>query len=87
MKSFIKASEKRVLVGRRYEDYLRNGIYIELTPEESLWMMAYNDPRYKVILDRRKISRRESELNQPDPHVFFHNALSLLISSFITEER
>ncbi|MFQ5585167.1 MAG: hypothetical protein ACE5GL_12095 [Calditrichia bacterium] len=87
MKNFITASEKRVLVGRRYEDYLRNGIYIELTPEESLWMMAYNDPRYGVILDRRKMSRRQSEPDEQDQHIIFHNASSLLVFSFITEER
>lgn len=53
--------EKRRLVGRRYEDYLRNGIHIELSREEHLFRMFLADPRYSSQLDRRQHIRRESD--------------------------
>jgi len=59
--------ERRRLVGRRYEDYYRNKIFIELTPEELLWRMLLSDPRYNSLIERRKGFRRKSDLEFPKP--------------------
>ncbi len=59
------SGEKRHLIGRRYEDYLRNNIHIELSPEERTWRMAFNDPRYGRLLDRRRRYRRAADRPRP----------------------
>jgi hypothetical protein len=53
--------ERRRLVGRRYEDYLRNKIVIELTAEELLWRMVLRDFRYNSLIERRKGFRRKTD--------------------------
>ncbi len=59
--------EKRSLVGRRYEDYLRNDIHIELTTDELLWRMVLNDPRYNALVERREGPRRKDDDGQQSP--------------------
>lgn len=59
--------ERRRLVGRRYEDYFRNKIFIELTPEELLWRMLFSDSRYNSLIERRKGFRRKSDQEFPTP--------------------
>ncbi|NOX36726.1 MAG: hypothetical protein GXO78_04235 [Calditrichaeota bacterium] len=54
----VQEHDRRRLVGRRYEDYLRNDIVIELSPEEKTWRMIFQDPRYQSMLDRRRKVRR-----------------------------
>jgi hypothetical protein len=53
--------ERRRLVGRRYEDYLRNKIVIKLTAEELLWRMVFRDPRYNSLIERRTTCRRKTD--------------------------
>lgn len=53
--------ERRRLVGRRYEDYLKNDIIIELTAEEHIWRMVILDPRYNALIDRRRNVRRKTD--------------------------
>jgi len=53
--------ERRKLIGRRYEDFLRGGISIDLSPEESLVRMVIQDPRYNPLLERRRGPRRMSD--------------------------
>lgn len=63
--------ERRGLVGRRYEDFLRNQIHFDLTPEEYAWRWGVADPRYAPQLERRKRSRRLTEAAFPNlPEVF-----------------
>ncbi len=57
--------DQRRLIGRRYEDYLRNHIVIQLSPEERTWRIAFRDPRYGRLLDRRHHFRRATD--QPAP--------------------
>jgi hypothetical protein len=76
-------SEHRVLVGRRFEDYLRNGIIIKLTPEEDLWRMIFTDPRYKIILERRKKSRRNSDLPEKKDFNFFKSYTSFVYTTIL----
>lgn len=59
--------ERRRLVGRRYEDYLRNNIVIELTPDEVVWRTVLCDPRYNPLMERRKTVRRKTDLPQEKP--------------------
>lgn len=61
--------EHRRLVGRRYEDYLRNNIVIELTPDEIVWRTVLCDPRYSSLMDRRKTVRRKGDLPREKPFV------------------
>ena len=63
MKSKLK--NRRHLIGRRYEDYLRNGIVIQLSPDERTWRMAFQDPRYGRLLDRRRHFRRVADKPRP----------------------
>lgn len=70
-------TERRQLVGRRYEDFLRNGILIELSPEEHLWRMVFADPRYNSLLDRRKASRRGEERPEEVRFTFFRPTAAL----------
>ncbi len=60
-----KTRNRRHLIGRRYEDYLRNGIVIQLSPEEHTWRMAFQDPRYGRLLDRRHHFRRAADKPRP----------------------
>ncbi len=60
-----KSKNRRRLIGRRYEDYLRNGIVIQLSPEERTWRMAFQDPRYGRLLDRRSHFRRAADKPRP----------------------
>ena len=53
--------EKRRLVGRRYEDYIRNDIHINLTPEERTWRMLISDIRYHSLVERRRGARRAGD--------------------------
>jgi hypothetical protein len=53
--------EKRKLVGRRYEDFLQNNIFLELPLEEYIWKNLVTDYRYQPALDRRKQIRRKSD--------------------------
>lgn len=59
--------EKRNLVGRRYEDFLKNGIYIQLTIEERLWQALFADPRFQALLEQRKTARRKSDETKGEP--------------------
>lgn len=53
--------ERRRLFGRRYEDYVRNNVSLELTPEEVSWRIILGDPRYRDLINRRRGLRRRSE--------------------------
>ena len=79
----IDKNEQRALVGRRFEDYLRNGIMIKLTPEEDLWRMIFTDPRYSVILERRKKVRRDSDLLKTEDYNFFKSYSSFVYSNLL----
>ena len=59
--------DQRRLVGRRYEDYLRNKIVIELTVEELLWRRVLCDPRYNSLIERRKSPRRKNDRQLEKP--------------------
>lgn len=60
--------ERRRLVGRRFGDFIRNKIKIELSPEEHLIRMLFSDLRYNPLVERRRHVRREAE--HPD-NIFF----------------
>jgi hypothetical protein len=53
---------ERYLVGRRYEDFLKNGIQLNLTGDEQLWRAMYADPRISPMIERRKVIRRKEDL-------------------------
>jgi|GEM_PF-2916045 len=61
-------SERRNLVGRRYEDYINNDIQINLASEEHSWRLVITDPRYKSLLNRRKQNRRT---NERPPRIYY----------------
>ncbi len=69
--------KQRRLVGRRFEDYLRNGIHIELTPEERLFRMYFSDPRYASQLDRRRFVRRAADAPPELAPDFFQPACAI----------
>jgi len=70
--------EKRNLVGRRYDDYLRNGIDINLSRDEKILRLVFADPRYCTLLDRRKYVRRSSERIEPAEFNFFSSQSSFM---------
>lgn len=78
--------ERRRLVGRRYEDYYRNKIFIELTPEELLWRMLLSDPRYNSLIERRKGFRRKSDQEFPRPLDGMQSGCSFLFMKDYWEE-
>ena len=59
--------ERRSLVGRRYEDHLKNNIVIELSQDELLWRMILSDPRYNPLIERRQGPRRKTEAPDRNP--------------------
>ncbi len=69
--------EKRNLVGRRYEDFLKNGIYIQLTGEERLWQALFADPRFHALIERRKSARRKSDETAGVPIEIFQGQSSV----------
>ncbi|RMH77520.1 MAG: hypothetical protein D6681_20880 [Calditrichaeota bacterium] len=78
--------ERRRLVGRRYEDYVRNNIIIELTPEEISWKMIIADPRYQPLLDRRRHIRRKSDLPLTRPVTLYTPGCSFFFMTDPFEE-
>ena len=72
--------ERRILVGRRYEDYLKNDIFIVLTGEELLWQIIYSDPRYNPIIERRKNVRRKSDAPLTKPFTFLQSETGLALT-------
>ncbi|GAB4369396.1 MAG: hypothetical protein Kow0042_11090 [Calditrichia bacterium] len=54
---------RRKLVGRRFSDFLRHGIYLELTRSEKIWHNLITDFRYQYLLDRRNRPRRKGDFN------------------------
>ncbi|RMG60848.1 MAG: hypothetical protein D6715_14600 [Calditrichaeota bacterium] len=77
----VRAGEKkhRRLVGRRYEDFLRNGIGLELSPEEQVWRALFSDPRYQASLDRRRRIRRRDEQPAQGPQALFRSQTAALL--------
>lgn len=57
----VADDERRLWVGRRFEDLLLNGILIELSPAERGWRLLVNDPRYRPLIDRRGPARRDED--------------------------
>lgn len=72
--------ERRILVGRRYEDYLKNKIVFELTGEELLWQMIYSDPRYSPIIERRETVRRKSDAPLREPFTLLQSESSFALT-------
>lgn len=78
--------ERRNLVGRRYVDYLKNNIVIELTGEELLWQIIYSDPRYNPIVERRKSVRRKSDNLSKTPFSILNSESSFALSNLAYSE-
>ncbi|RMF60526.1 MAG: hypothetical protein D6748_03875 [Calditrichaeota bacterium] len=76
--------ERRHLVGRRYEDYLRNNIIIQLSAEEHAWRMIILDPRYHPLLERRHHIRRQSDTFIATPlDIFLPDSSFTLLNHFL----
>ncbi len=75
--------DRRGLVGRRYEDFLRHGINIDLTPEEYAWRCIVADPRYSPLLERRQKPRRIAEETSSELPEVSRSWVSILFQKFI----
>jgi len=73
---------RRILVGRRFEDFIRNGIFFEQSFSEQLWHDTITDLRYQSLIDRRKKRRRASEQDQH----YYEDVFSLTTITFIKED-
>ncbi len=78
--------EQRRLVGRRYEDYIKNEITLELTPEEHCWRMIIHDPRYNQLMERRDAARRTGDLSAEKAINIFEPGSSFVVMRDISEE-
>jgi hypothetical protein len=72
---------KRYLVGRRYEDFLKNGIQLNLSGDEQLWRAMYADPRISPLIERRRVVRRKEDLPPNDGVKFYIPECSLMNST------
>ncbi|MCB0264094.1 MAG: hypothetical protein R3C41_05610 [Calditrichia bacterium] len=72
--------ENRNLVGRRYEDFLRHDIVINLTDEERLWRAIYADPRFNSLVERRTTIRRKTDIPEDNSTPLFHAESSFVFT-------
>lgn len=77
--------ERRRLVGRRYEDYLKNNIIINLTAIEHAWRMILLDPRYNTLVERRKTVKRKSDIILFTPLNIFQPECSIMLLQHFNE--
>ncbi len=75
-----REKERRRLVGRRYEDFLRHGIDLELSVEEQVWQALFGDPRFQSLLDRRRTIRRREEQPAGEPAAWFQSHSAALLN-------
>jgi hypothetical protein len=79
---------RRVLVGRRLEDFTRVGVAIDLSLSEKIWYNLITDCRYQFYLDRRRISRRVSDtLYQPPDDIYRPVTSALVFNNQVLEDR
>ncbi len=71
--------DQRKLVGRRYEDFIKNDISLELTLEEKIWRNTITDMRYQSLMDRRTMVRRETDREQLDENFTFRPITTPLV--------
>ncbi|HFE64028.1 hypothetical protein B1H10_06315 [candidate division KSB1 bacterium 4484_188] len=77
-------SGKRRLVGRRFEDFIRNGILFNLSPAEKVWQDVVTDSRYQPLLDRRTdIRRKTDEKPSSEDQVFKPTTSAFYLSEFL----
>ncbi len=62
---------KRKLVGRRFEDFIRHRISLQLTIDEKIWHNLITDVRYHSLLDRRHRVRRKTDLSGGDLNIAY----------------
>ena len=82
----VEEQDRRRLVGRRYEDYLRNDIVIELSAEEKTWRIVFLDPRYQSLLNRRRKVRRFQDRLPIPPDTGFIPHTSFFLMEVDNEE-
>jgi hypothetical protein len=75
--------EKRNLVGRRYDDYLRNGIDLNLSQDEKILRIVFADLRYNTLLNRRKNVRRLSERTETAGLNIFSSQSSFMFTNLM----
>ncbi len=77
---------RRKLVGRRFEDFVRHNIFINLTFDEQVWHNFITDSRRSSLLDRRMNIRRRADCTEQFEDRIFTPVTSAFYSQIFAEK-